>query len=465
MTMREDSAGVPERNEQLVTARVKMGWYRQVDAARGVSEVGKELFDLPSFEVSARSWRRWESANPGLPRHDAAEALCATFSTTLDKLGFTLPVDLNGSGGLGLGQASINDVKRRQVLGAPAILSLPLLSPSPGRSPATVGEGTEVFERTDALRSLAGAPLVGVGDIEAVRDAAALFSQMDQKRGGGHGRAAARYLEADVYRLLHGRFTNSTLRGEMFGAAAELAYLSGWMAFDSGEHSSAEQHFTVAVELSMEAGDPPLTAHILRAMAHQAVDLRRPRRALALASASLEGDRYRLASPRERALLGVVHARALAAGQQRTAAMTALLRAEDDLASARGSSSEPARVSFFGEASLAHETAATLRDVGDLPQAEGEFRRSVATRKATTYTRTHAVTLGYLGAVQAQMQDYELACATWSDALDAMQGVRSDRTRQTAMTMQAMLSAPRSTGVPRADEVASRAGEYLAATA
>jgi hypothetical protein len=63
---------------------------------------------------------------------------------------------------------------------------------------------------------------------------------------------------------------------------------------------------------------------------------------------------------------------------------------------------EPSRVFFFGEASLAHETACMLRDTGDLSGALTAFRRSVHTRKATTFTRTHAVTLGYLGDVHAR---------------------------------------------------------------
>ena len=86
---------------------------------------------------------------------------------------------------------------------------------------------------------------------------------------------------------------------------------------------------------------------------------------------------------------------------------------------------------FFGEASLAHETACTLRDTGDLSGALKEFRRSVRTREATVFTRTHAVTLGYLGAVQARRGEIDQACVTWSNALDAMDGIHSGRIRQT----------------------------------
>lgn len=220
------------------------------------------------------------------------------------------------------------------------------------------------------------------------------------------------------------------------------------MAFDGGQHATAQRYFAEAVKLAAEAGDPPMAAHVLRAMAHQAIDLGHHQQALNLAAASVDGDRYTLASPRERALLGVVHARSLAAAGRKNAAAKALLRAEDDLSAASDDIAEPDRVFFFGEASLAHETACALRDIGDLDGSVREFHHSVRTRKATKFTRTHAVTLGYLGSVYAQMNNIDRACATWSQALDAMDGVRSGRTRQAAADMRTLLS-PTGGAVPR----------------
>jgi hypothetical protein len=218
----------------------------------------------------------------------------------------------------------------------------------------------------------------------------------------------------------------------------------------------------VALKLAAEADDPPMAGHVLRAMAHQAVDLGHARQAVDLATASMDGPRYTLASPRERALFGVVHARSLAAAGQRRAAAAALIRAEDDLAAATTGDEEPGRVFFFGEASLAHETACTLRDLGDLTGAAREFRRSVRTRKAATFTRTHAVTLGYLGSVQARQGGIEEACATWSSALDAMDGVRSGRTRQAARDMSSVLSQFRRRGIRVVADLDARAASYLA---
>ncbi|WP_245687224.1 Tat pathway signal protein [Streptacidiphilus griseoplanus] len=343
---------------------------------------------------------------------------------------------------------------RRHALSALAYQVTTLALPHAPRWSASVGAQTR--------RPVSGRR-VGQGDLAAVRDVIDLFSQMDQRRGGGHGRSSVvQYLTTEVEPLLHGRFATNELRQNMFSAAGELAYLSGWMAFDASEHGLAQHYFANAVKLAAEADDAPLVGHVLRAMAHQANDLGHHRAACHVAAASIEGARYREASHRERALLGVVHARTLAATGDAKGAATALNRAEDDLARAEASrGDEPRRVWFFQEASLAHETACTLRDSGHLDAAISQFRRSARTRQAA-FPRTHAVTLGYLGALQAQQGGIEQACSTWARALDLMDGVRSGRTVQTARQMRQALSPYRPRGISAVREVDARAAAYLA---
>ncbi|MBB5871917.1 hypothetical protein F4553_005296 [Allocatelliglobosispora scoriae] len=356
-----------------------------------------------------------------------------------------------------LGRINV-DAGRRSLLEGAAYSVAALAVPASSWWTAMAGRGVE--------RSAAGVAAVGRGDLEAVREMVLIFSRLDQRRGGGHARSAVvQYLTSDVARYLHGKFTDDAVRREMFSSASELAYLSGWMAFDNAEHSTAQHFFAASVKLAAEANDPAMAAHTLRAMAHQAIDLGHVRQGLALAQASVEGDRYRMASPRERALLGVVHARGLAAAGQGRDAAAALLKAESDLARAEPGDGEPSRVFFFGEASLAHETGCALRDSGDLPGAARELRRSVRTRKAATFTRTHAVTLGYLGAVQARQGNLDEACQSWATALDAMEGVRSARARQTVADMRVALSPFRRRGISFATELDTRAAAHLTATA
>ncbi|MBF6230037.1 helix-turn-helix domain-containing protein [Nocardia farcinica] len=351
---------------------------------------------------------------------------------------------------LSLGKA---DVERRSFLraGYSAAVSASVLNT--GRTGSPVPDS----------RVAAGTRHVGRADVTAVHDVIALFSRIDQRHGGGHGRSAVvQYLTTDVTSYLCGAFAEESVRHEMFSAAAELAYLAGWMSFDNGEHAAAQRYFVAATKLATEADDAPLTGHILRAMAHQAIDLGDPRSGLALAEASVDGSRYRGACPRERALLTVVHAKALSAAGRPRESAKALLRAERDLAAACGSDAEPARVFFFSEASLAHETACALRDSGDLDGAAAQFQLSARKRQADMFTRTHAVTLGYLGTVQARSGDLDLACATWSSALDAMGGVRSGRTRTVARDIRAVLEPHRD--IPYMRAIDDRAAQCLAAS-
>jgi len=350
------------------------------------------------------------------------------------------------------------DVVRRRLLGAAAYSVAALTLP-------TAPWWSQMVGRSGA-RSTAGARRVGRGDLDAVRDMVAMFSRADQRRGGGHARmAVVQYLTLDVVGYLRGNYSDPRVRQKMFSAASELAYLCGWMAFDDSEQAIAQHYFSVAVKLAAEGDDPPMAGHVLRAMAHQAVDLGHSREALGLAGASMDGSRYTLASPRERALLGVVKARSLAATGEKRAAVSTLICAENDLRNATPGDDEPGRVFFFGEASLAHETACALRDMGDLAGALTQFRRSVRTREITTFTRTHAVTLGYLGAVQAKRGEIEEACTTWSDALDAMDGIRSGRTRHAAMEMRSLLAQFRSRNIRGTAEIESRAAKYLSGVA
>ena len=304
-------------------------------------------------------------------------------------------------------------------------------------------------------------PLVTARDVDGIREMTRFFSQRDQQRGGRTGRTALiAYLRTEVADLIRSPATTERVRAHLMSAAGEMVYLAGWTAFDAGEHSLAQRYFRLALQLAAEAGDPPLAGHVVRAMAHQAVDLGHPNRALDLANASLTDGRYTQAVPRERALLGVVHARALAATGHTHDAIEALQRAEGDLDHATAGEPEPSRVFFFGEASLAHETARTLRDLGDLDAAEHQFQRSIRTR-AAPFARTHAVTLGYLGALQAHRGHLDAAIHTWNSALDAMDGIHSGRTRDAVAHMRNALSPLRHRGGTAASDLDERARTML----
>jgi hypothetical protein len=161
-------------------------------------------------------------------------------------------------------------------------------------------------------------------------------------------------------------------------------------------------------------------------------------------------------------ILGVIHARGLAATGDKRAAAKALLRAEDDLASASEDIEEPPRTFFVEEASLAQSAGLVLQDCGDDTGAIRQFERSVQTR-GTAFRRTHALTLAHLGSAQFAAGYVDEACGSWGQALDVVEdGVYSARARQAVSQMRALISPPRYRRMPAAADLRARATTYLA---
>ncbi|MGW4890652.1 Tat pathway signal protein [Kitasatospora sp. NPDC004240] len=451
------------RNTRLEAVIKELGWSqdRLAGHLRRIAheEGAEELQSVTRSHIS--QWLRGVK-----PSGRAPAILCQTLARGLGRpvtpaeIGLTGPAEHTTVTGwdvdtvsalVDLGDSSM--ISRRQMLGYSALGVLP-----PAR---WWQERPEQARRRTPVSSL----VITAAHVESLREAMIFFSSRDQRLGGGAGRAALRaYLHTDVATYLAARIPTDQLRRELLSAAGELTYMDGWMTFDSGAHALAQHSFTVALALAAEADDPALAGHILRAQAHQAVDLGHPRQALNYAEASVDTRRYGHASARERALLGVVHARALAAAGRSQEAMAALTRAEKDLdrADATGGQDEPGRVGFFSRASLAHETACTLRDLGDLKTAEAEFADSVRSRPLPQ-TRTRVVTLGYMGDVQVRRGHVDAACATWNQALDTMTdaGIQSGRARDTVVRMRQVLSPVRARGGSAAAELDHRAAEFL----
>ncbi|MFJ4679020.1 Tat pathway signal protein [Kitasatospora sp. NPDC088783] len=447
-----------ERNTRLASVIAETGW-SQPRVAREMQTVAAEngIDELRALDRShIAHWVKGTRPGPS-----AAATLCEALTrglrgvrtVTLAEIGLAdhdAHVGPSWAGDPATALTTLRDdmFARRQLLYSTAAAALPALTWWDSR-PTVARQNTPQQP-----------PRVTAAHVDALHEAAAYFSGQDQRLGGGTGRTALRaFLATDVAAYLTA--ASGDIRPRLLSAAGELTYLYGWMSFDAGDQAGAQKAFGVALALAAEADDPALAGHILRAQGHQAGDLGHRRIALRYTEASVDSARYRAAGPRERALFGVVHARALASAGRKSDALAALHRAEHDLDRADGEQA-PARAAFFGEAALAHETGLTLRTLGDLPGAEKELRRSVRTR-ALPYARTHAVTIGYLGAVQAQSGRVEEACTTWHLALDAMTGIRSDRAAGVVRQMLSALSPLRGRGGSVAAALDARAREALLA--
>jgi len=181
---------------------------------------------------------------------------------------------------------------------------------------------------------------------------------------------------------------------------------------------------------------------------------------LTFAQRSVEGERYGAATPRERALLGVVHARSLAANGMNKAAAKALLRAEDDLAKAHEGIEEPNRTLFFCEHPLPtrpHVRCGTWATGKALCGSSGTLYAHVV-KHSGACTQSHSVH----GAMQIADGSVEEARSTWSGVLDAMdEGIYSGRARQTVADIRGSCL-PTEAADSRGGVLDARAAAYLA---
>jgi tetratricopeptide (TPR) repeat protein len=360
----------------------------------------------------------------------------------------------------------------------------PVPSFDPDPVAAVIDLGRADLERRDVLFSLAVLPLslsyladagergqrarehggrVGPAEVDTVRTITEAFNRADETLGGGHGRTAVvQYLITDVAAYCAGRFQRERDRRAMFGAAAELAYLAGWKCHDVGAEGYAQQYYTRALQLATESDPQAHAAWVLRIMAHQALDLNRPHRCVALATRAWDMVRGHI-DPATEALFSITAARAHAAAGDARAATHAVHHAEGCLTGA-GDAPLPHWAALTGPAAatVASHTAKTFTALGDHRRAETHYLAAAAARAPMAYRRIHALNLTQAAEAQAAQGHADKACATWATAVGYMPGVHSDRHRRALTTMRAHLQPYKRRRIPGAAELDQRAAELLA---
>ena len=343
------------------------------------------------------------------------------------------------------------DVDRRTLINNMVYSISALLVPLTGPGPAA---------RAAAVRSRPTLT-AGEADVEAVRGVLAAFNSADERLGGGHGRSAVvEYLTTDVAGYLRGRFATGTIRGSMFGLAAQLAYLAGWKAHDLGRTGLAQRYYLHAADLARESS-PAQVAYCMRILAHQAMDLDHSQHCVELADAALLLTKDRVDADTE-SLFWLTAARAHAASGSPRQARAMLTRAERVLNRSRGDASPP-WVSLGGsaQARLANHTGKTLRALGDLAAAEKQFAQAARCWNRTTHPRIHALTLTELADAQCARGAVEKACQTWNQAMEEMAGIRSARTREAVKAMRKHLASYRRRGLAVVSQLDARASAFL----
>lgn len=248
--------------------------------------------------------------------------------------------------------------------------------------------------------------------------------RMDFQFGGGHARAAlAQYFAQDVCPLLEGRFTEQVGR-QLFSAAAEVAQLLGWTAYDIGRHGLAQRYLIQALRLAQQADDRMMGGRLLSNMSHQATYLGNFDQAVQLARAAQEGSRS-AASATTMAMFLAMEARAHA-GNNDDAACSRALREAERFFQRASSDDDPEWIRYFDAAELAGEGAHCFRDLRN-PRATQEFVASAVELCDPSYVRTLAFVRLVHAASFVQQREPGRAVEVATQAIELAGSLKSQR--------------------------------------
>ncbi|MFE3149126.1 tol-pal system YbgF family protein [Streptomyces sp. NPDC059218] len=318
----------------------------------------------------------------------------------------------------------------------------------------------EIADRSAAART---GQVVGMAEVAAVRDMVRVFSEMDERHGGKHGRSAlVQYLRDDVAPLCRGRFRTEEIHRHMLSAASRGVHLLGWKSYDAGQQGLAQRYYLQSYALAVESGITGHDGFVMRTMAMQGLKLHRPEHCQGLAETGLNRAKGKV-DPQTEALFRIVHAHTLAKAGQPNAAL-----AETDQARALLTAPPGDEVPFWAlawgppAASVYSRAAKVYETLHDYRSAAEQYTHAAASRPAGTYARIVALDLVASAEMQLKRGQIEQACATWHRAIDHMDGVRSTRTRKAVASMRTDLARFRARGVRSATELDDRASDFLA---
>ncbi|NBM17443.1 hypothetical protein [Streptomyces sp. GC420] len=204
---------------------------------------------------------------------------------------------------------------------------------------------------------------VGSQEIEELERSVEVFRAWDAARGGGLQRKAVVGQLNEVGGMLSYRHPEH-LQRRLWGVAANLAVLAGWMSHDVGLEPTAQKYFVIAAHAAREGGDRPRAGEALSRYARQMVHLGRPDEALDLMKLAKSGSGDETL-PRTRAMLYTVEAWAQASMGRGQAMRRTLGKAEELFASDKGDVPPPSWMQFFGEADLFGMQALAYRTLAE----------------------------------------------------------------------------------------------------
>jgi hypothetical protein len=262
-----------------------------------------------------------------------------------------------------------------------------------------------------------------------------IFQEMDVMKGGGHARTTlVEYMNSYVFPLLR-RQHDAPVQTALYEAAAEQAYLIGWMAYDDGQHGLALRYLIQSLRLSQEGGSPALGAHVLAGLSDQANLLGYPKEALALARTGRRGmERNPGESTACLADLWILEARALASLGEARQAANAVAEAERVFGQV-AAANEPEWARFIDHAYLFGEAAHCFRDLAQPEQIDRFAAESVQAAQSQRRARRGALSEAALVISDITRGEVEGAAKRAEKVIDLAVQVNSTRCVETVVDL------------------------------
>ncbi|MFF1645261.1 sporulation protein [Streptomyces sp. NPDC058240] len=328
-------------------------------------------------------------------------------------------------------QAALNAQAAQTALGtlgalgtrqAPSIPAQPRPESTSAAPAATTTATTTVISDISPLR-------VGHSDVSKLREAAQDARRWDSKYGGGDWRSSMvpECLRVDAAPLLLGSYSDEVGRA-LFGAAAELTRLAGWMAFDTGQQEAAQRYYIQALRLARAAADVPLGGYVLASMSLQATYRGFADEGVDLAQAAVERNRG-LATARTMSFFRLVEARAHAKANDASAAGSALKAAEGWLERSRDGDADPSWLGFYSYDRFAADAAECHLDL-KAPRQVRRFTEQALSRPTEEFVRSHGLRLVVSAVAELESGNLDAACAAGTRAVEVAGRISSARTTE-----------------------------------
>ncbi|MER5683485.1 sporulation protein [Streptomyces sp. NPDC002205] len=305
---------------------------------------------------------------------------------------------------------------------APGVPSTEGAPGAPGAPALPVQPGPDSMNDISPLR-------VGHSDVTKLREAAQDARRWDSKYGGGDWRSSMvpECLRVDAAPLLLGSYSDEVGRA-LFGAAAELTRLAGWMAFDTGQQEAAQRYYIQALRLARAAADVPLGGYVLASMSLQATYRGFADEGVDLAQAAVERNRG-LATARTMSFFRLVEARAHAKASDAPAAGAALKAAESWLERSREGDADPSWLGFYSYDRFAADAAECYRDL-KAPRQVRRFTEQALSRPTEEFVRSHGLRLVVSAVAELESGNLDAACAAGTRAVEVAGRISSARTTE-----------------------------------